>query len=138
MGLPSFSVKRPITVAMLFLGVIIVGLISLARLPIELLPNFSFGDISIFINIRGGIPPEEVEELVTKPIEESVGSVSHLRNLISISEEARSRVVMRFEPGINMDYVLLEVREKFSRIRSKLPSQIEKPVTPNLNSRTGQ
>ncbi|TRZ48953.1 MAG: efflux RND transporter permease subunit [Dehalococcoidia bacterium] len=128
MGLPSFSVKRPITVAMIFLGVIIVGLISLARLPIELLPNFSFGDISIFINIRGGIPPEEVEELVTKPIEEAVGSVSHLRNLISISEEARSRVVMRFEPGVNMDYVLLEVREKFSRIRSKLPPQIEKPV----------
>jgi hydrophobic/amphiphilic exporter-1 (mainly G- bacteria), HAE1 family len=128
MGLPSFSVKRPITVAMIFLGILIVGLISLTRLPIELLPNFSFGDISIFINIRGGIPPEEVEELVTKPIEEAVGSVSHLRNLISISEEARSRVVMRFEPGINMNYALLEVREKFSRIRSKLPPQIEKPV----------
>jgi hydrophobic/amphiphilic exporter-1 (mainly G- bacteria), HAE1 family len=128
MGLPSFSVKRPITVAMIFSGIIIVGLISLTRLPIELLPNFSFGDISIFINIRGGIPPEEVEELVTKPIEEAVGSVSHLRNLISISEEARSRVVMRFEPGINMNYALLEVREKFSRIRSKLPPQIEKPV----------
>ena len=128
MGLPSLSVKRPITVAMIFLGIIIVGLISLTRLPIELLPNFSFGDISIFINIRGGIPPEEVEELVTKPIEEAIGSVSHLRSLISISEEARSRVVMRFEPGINMNYALLEVREKFSRIRSKLPPQIEKPV----------
>jgi hydrophobic/amphiphilic exporter-1 (mainly G- bacteria), HAE1 family len=128
MGLPSFSVKRPITVAMIFLGIVIVGAISLTRLPIELLPNFSFGDISIFINIRGGIPPEEVEELVTKPIEEAVGSVSHLRDLISISEEARSRVVMRFEPGIDMNYALLEVREKFSRIRSKLPKQIEKPI----------
>jgi hydrophobic/amphiphilic exporter-1 (mainly G- bacteria), HAE1 family len=128
MGLPDFSVKKPITVVMIFLGIIIVGLISLTRLPIELLPNFSFGDISIFINIRGGIPPEEVEELVTKPIEEAVGSVSHLRNLISISEEARSRVVMRFEPGIEMNYALLEVREKFSRIRSKLPPQIEKPI----------
>jgi hydrophobic/amphiphilic exporter-1 (mainly G- bacteria), HAE1 family len=128
MGLPNLSVKRPITVAMMFLGILIVGAISLTRLPIELLPNFSFGDISIFINIRGGIPPEEVEELVTKPIEEAVGSVSHLRNLISISEEARSRVVMRFEPGIDMNYALLEVREKFSRIRSKLPPQIEKPV----------
>jgi hydrophobic/amphiphilic exporter-1 (mainly G- bacteria), HAE1 family len=128
MGLPGFSVKRPITAVMIFLGIIIIGLISLTRLPIELLPNFSFGDISIFINIRGGIPPEEVEELVTRPIEEAVGSVSHLRNLISISEEARSRVVMRFEPGINMNYALLEVREKFSRIRSRLPPQIEKPI----------
>ncbi len=128
MGIPGFSVKRPITIAMIFSAIVIISLIALARLPIELLPNFSFGDISIFINIRGGIPPEEVEELVTKPIEEAVGSVSNLRGLVSISEEARSRVVMRFEPGIDMNYALLEVREKFSRIRSQLPPQIEKPV----------
>ena len=128
MGLPHFSVKKPVTISMLFLGIVIIGVISLSRLPIELLPNFSFGDISIFINIRGGVPPEEVEEQVTKPIEEAVGTVAHLKNLISISEEGRSRVVMRFEPGIDMNYALLEVREKFSRIRSKLPKQIEKPV----------
>ena len=128
MGLPKFSVERPITILMLFLGIVIVGAIALNRLPIELLPNFSFGDISIFVDIRGGVPPEEVEKLVSIPIEDSIGTVSHLRNLISISEEGRSRVVMRFEPGINMDYVLLEVREKFSRIKSKLPKQIEKPV----------
>lgn len=128
MGLPSFSVKKPITVIMIFSGIILIGLISLLRLPIELLPNYSFGDISIFINIRGGIPPEEVEGLVTKPTEDAVGSVSYLRGLTSISEEGRSHVVMRFEPGIDMDYALLEVREKFSRIRSQLPPQIEKPV----------
>lgn len=128
MGLPRLSIERPITILMLFLGILIVGTIALGRLPIELLPNFSFGDISIFVDIRGGIPPEEVEELVSKPIEDAVGTVSHIRSLISISEEGRSRVVMRFEPGINMDYALLEVREKFARIKSKLPKQIEKPV----------
>jgi len=98
-GLPSLSVKRPITISMFFLGIIIIGFIAFSRLPIELLPNFSFGDISIFINIRGGMPPEEVEKQVTKPIEEAVGTVSHLRNLISVSEEGRSRIVLRFEPG---------------------------------------
>jgi len=128
MGLPRIAVNRPITILMLFSAIVIVGAIALVRLPIELLPNFSFGDISIFINIRGGIPPEEVEAQVSRPIEDAVGTVSHLRNLISISEEGRSRVVMRFEPGINMDYAALEVREKFSRIRNKLPKQIEKPV----------
>lgn len=106
----------------------LMGIISLLRLPVELLPNYSFGDISIFVNIRGGIPPEEVEQLVTKPTEDAISSVSYLRGLTSISEEGRSHVVMRFEPGIDMDYALLEVREKFSRIRSKLPAQIEKPV----------
>jgi len=113
---------------MLFLAVVIIGTISLFSLPIERYPNFSRGDISIFINIRGGMPPEEVEEQVTKPIEEAVSTASHLRDVISISEEGRSRVVMRFEPGINMDYALLEVREKFSRIKSKMPKEIEKPV----------
>ncbi|NQT90616.1 MAG: efflux RND transporter permease subunit [Candidatus Omnitrophica bacterium] len=126
--LPQLSVKRPITISMVFLGILIIGTIALTRLPIELLPNFSFGDISIFVDIRGGIPPEEVEEQVSKPIEDSVSTVSHLRSIISISEEGRSRVVMRFEPGINMDYALLEVREKFSRIKNQLPKQIEKPV----------
>ncbi|NQT95197.1 MAG: efflux RND transporter permease subunit, partial [Candidatus Omnitrophica bacterium] len=128
MGLPHFSVQRPITISMIFLAIIIIGTISLLSLPIELLPNFSSGDISIFINIRGGMPPEEVEEQVTKPIEEAISATSHLRDVISISEEGRSRVVMRFEPGINMDYALLEVREKFSRIKSKMPKEIEKPV----------
>lgn len=128
MGLPRLSVERPITITMFFLGVILIGIIALNHLPIELLPNFSFGDISIFIDIRGGIPPEEVEEQVSKVVEEAVGTVSHLKDLISISEEGRSRVVLRFEPGINMDYAILEVREKFSRIRNKLPKQIEKPV----------
>ncbi|MFH1644926.1 MAG: efflux RND transporter permease subunit, partial [Candidatus Omnitrophota bacterium] len=128
MGLPHFSVKRPITILMLFLGIILVGIIALGRLPVELLPNYSFRNISIFINVRGGMPPEEVEKQISNLVEESVGSVSHLRNLISISEEGRSQVMMRFEPGINMDYALLEVREKFARIRNKLPEQIEKPV----------
>ena len=113
MGLPQFSVKRPITILMIFSAIIIIGAISLFRLPIELLPNFSFGDISIFIDIRGGIPPEEVESQVSVPVEDSVGTVSHLKDLISISEEGRSRVVMRFEPGIDMDYAALEEREKF-------------------------
>ncbi len=128
MGLPRIAVNRPITILMVFSAIIVVGAIAIVRLPIELLPNFSFGDISIFINIRGGIPPEEVEAQVSRPIEDAVGTVSHLRNLISISEEGRSRVVMRFEPGIDMDYAALEVREKFSRVRDKLPKQIEKPV----------
>lgn len=128
MALPKTCVKRPVTVLMVFCAIILVGIISLYRLPVELMPNFSFGDISIFVDIRGGMPPVEVENLVTKPIEESVGTVSHLENLISISEEGRSRVVMSFEPGINMDFAALEVREKFARVKDKLPEQIEKPV----------
>lgn len=113
---------------MAYLAVIIIGTVALTRLPLELLPNFSFGDISIYIDVRGGMPPSDVESLVTKPVEEAVGTVSNLRNIISISEESRSRVILRFEPGIDMDFAALEVREKFARIKDKLPKEIERPV----------
>ncbi len=126
--MPELSIRRPISVAMLCLALGLLGGIALTRLPIELYPNFSFGDISIIINIRGGMPPEEVENRVTRPIEDTVGDASHLRDVISISEEGRSRVVLTFEPGTDMDFAALEVREKFAKIRSKLPQEIEKPI----------
>ncbi len=128
MSLPAFSVRRPITILMVYISFLLIGGLALLRLPIELYPNAAAGDISIIVDIRGGMPPTEVETLVAKPIEESVGTVSHLRDIISISEEGRCRVVLTFEPGANMDFAVLEVREKFSRVKSRLPKEIEKPV----------
>ena len=81
MSWPSFSGRRPITIAMLYLALVLVGTIGLTQLPIELYPNASFPDIQIKIEIRGGMPPVEVESRVTKLVEEAVGDVSHLKNL---------------------------------------------------------
>ena len=128
MSLPKICVTRPIAVLMIYLAVMLVGVISLSRLPVELMPNYSFGDISIFVDVRGGMPPQEVETMVAKPIEEAVGQVSYLRDIISISEEGRCRVALKFEPGVNMDYVALELREKIAAIKDSLPSECERPV----------
>ncbi|MBI4974335.1 MAG: efflux RND transporter permease subunit, partial [Candidatus Omnitrophica bacterium] len=128
MSLPSFSIKRPITMLMIYTILILLGILSLIQLPVELYPNISFGEISIIIEVRGGIPPTEVETLVTKPVEEAVGTVSHLEEMLSISKEGESTVVLSFEPGINMDFAALEVREKFARVKNKLPKEIEKPI----------
>lgn len=128
MSLPSFSIKRPITMLMVYTILMLLGMLSLLQLPVELYPNISFGEISIIIEVRGGIPPTEVETLVTKPIEEAVGTVSHLEEMLSISKEGESTVVLSFEPGINMDFAALEVREKFARVKNKLPKEIEKPI----------
>ncbi|MDP8233473.1 MAG: efflux RND transporter permease subunit [Candidatus Saelkia tenebricola] len=128
MGLASVAIKRPITMAMIFLGIVLIGYIALVRLPVELMPNYSYDTISIIIRIRGGIPSPDVERLVTKPVEEAVSDVSNLKELIAISEEGESRVILKFEPGTNMDFASLEVREKFGRVKDKLPKEIEKPV----------
>jgi len=126
--LPRFSINRPVTILMVYVAVTLVGLISLARLPVELMPNYSFGDISVIVDVRGGMPPQEVETQVATLVEDAVGDVGHLRDIISISEEGRARVALKFEPGTNMDYAGLEVREKMSRVKDKLPSECEKPV----------
>ena len=128
MNLPEFSIKRPVAMSMVFLGIILIGYIALVRLPVELMPNYSYDTISIIIRIRGGIPSPDVERLVTKPVEEAVSDVSKLKELIAISEEGESRVILRFEPGTDMDFASLEVREKFGRVKDSLPKEIEKPV----------
>ncbi|MBU0650799.1 efflux RND transporter permease subunit [bacterium] len=128
MGLSKVSVNRPITVLMAFTAIIIIGLISLFRLPIELMPNTSFGTITIHIGVRGGMPPTEVENLVTSPIEEAVATASHIKNVISTSKEGESTITIEFESGTDMDFAALEVREKFAKVRNKRPKEIERPV----------
>lgn len=128
MNLPELSIRRPVTVAMVTLIVVLFGVVSFTKLPIELYPNTSFGEISIIIQARGGIPPTEVENLITKPVEEAVATVSNLEQLLSISKEGESTVVLSFKPGTDMDFAALEVREKFAKIKNKLPREIEKPV----------
>src|SRR3989338_7736556 len=113
---------------MLTMITLIFGLVSMTKLPVELYPNTSFGEISIIIQARGGIPPTEVEELITKPIEEAVATVSNLEQLLSISKEGESTVVLSFKPGADMGFAALEVREKFAKIKNQLPKEIEKPV----------
>ncbi|MDD4980032.1 MAG: efflux RND transporter permease subunit [Candidatus Omnitrophica bacterium] len=128
MSLPSLSVRRPTAVSMFFIAVALIGIIALRLLPVEMMPNTSFGDITINIDVRGGIPASEVERRIAIPTEEAVSSVSHLKNTLSISKEGNATVILEFEPGTNMDFAALEVREKFNRIRNKLPPEIEKPI----------
>jgi len=128
MGISEFAVKRPITILMVFLGLIIIGVISLTRLSVELMPNASYGIVTIKINVRGGMPPEDIESLVTRPVEEAASPVKYLKNIISTSKKESSTVMLTFEPGTNMKFAALEVREKIGQIRNKLPEEIEKPV----------
>lgn len=133
MGLPRVTVQRPVFTLMLLSGLMLMGIISLTRLQVELYQGSAHGVISILTRVRGGLSPEEVEKQITKPVEESVATVSHLKTMYSNSREAESRVTLEFEPGTDMNFAALEVREKFSKARSKLPTEIEKPVIGNYS-----
>ncbi|HOW59298.1 MAG TPA: efflux RND transporter permease subunit [Candidatus Omnitrophota bacterium] len=133
MGLPSFSIKRPVLTGILYAAIVILGLISLSRLKVELYQGQSMSIISIVVRARGGLPSEDVEKMITKPIEEAIGTVGHMKGLYSSSREAESRVTMEFEPGTNMNFASLEIREKFARVKPLLPKEIEKPVIANYD-----
>ncbi len=133
MGLPNLSVKKPVLVTVVFVGFLLLGILAAFRLPVELYQGTSSGIISIIIRARGGLAPVEVEHMITRPVEESVSTVSRLKTMYSNSREAESRVTLEFEPGTDMNFAALEVREKFSRVKSKLPPEIEKPVIANYS-----
>lgn len=128
MGLPSYSVRKPISMLMLFTGLTLFGIVAFTKLPVELMPNASYDKITILVNIRGGMPPVDVEFLVTRPIEEALSTTTHLESIGSTSKEGKSTVVLSFPPGTDMDFASLEVREKFAKVKNKLPREAEKPV----------
>jgi HAE1 family hydrophobic/amphiphilic exporter-1 len=126
--LPLFAMTRPVTLGVILTALGVFGAAALMQLPVELMPNVAYGNVTVFIDVRGGMPPPEVERLVTKPVEEAMGSVAHLRNLFSSSKKDRAVVTLEFVPGTNMDLAALEVREKFLRVKHRLPKEIEKPI----------
>lgn len=133
MGLPRVTVHRPVFTLMILGALILLGLIALFRLQVELYQGGNRGIISVMVRVRGGMAPREIEKLATKQMEEGLATVSHVKNLYSHSREGEARVTMEFEPGTDMRFAALEVREKFAKVIKKLPDEIEKPVIANYS-----
>ncbi|MCT6699188.1 efflux RND transporter permease subunit [Rheinheimera sp. 4Y26] len=134
MKLVDLAVARPVTMWMFTLGIMLFGLVAMARLAVNLLPDLSYPTLTIRTEYQGAAPAE-VEQLVSKPIEESVGIVKGIRKVQSVSRAGRSDVIMEFEWGTDMDLAGLEVREKLDVLL--LPLDIKKPLllrfNPNLD-----
>ncbi|MBU1146938.1 MAG: efflux RND transporter permease subunit, partial [Candidatus Omnitrophica bacterium] len=132
MKLPEFSVNRPVTTSMFFIGVLMLGLISLTRLPQELFPSITYPELTVVTTYENAAP-EEVETLITKIIEETVGTVSKLKRISSISKEGVSIVTAEFGWGTNMDFASLGVREKIDLIKERLPLGSADPIVMKFN-----
>lgn len=132
MSLPALSIKRPITTLMFYFGVFLFGVISLSLLSQELFPPISYPQLSIVTPYENAAP-EEIETLITKPIEEAVGGISGLRKVSSTSKEGLSLVVVEFGWNQNMDFASLSVREKIDLIKERLPRDAAEPVVVKFN-----
>ncbi len=126
MSLPRLSVHRPIATAMFFLAVVLLGLLSLQRLPVDLLPVLNYPRLLVQTRLPNAAP-EEVAELVTRPVEQVVSAVSGVKRVVSRSREGVSLVTIEFYWGENMDYAALSVREKLDEMRVLLPEAAQRP-----------
>ncbi len=125
MKLVDFSIKRRVTITMIFLAAIIFGWIAFNRLSIDLLPNITYPTLTIRTEYPG-TAPAEVENLISKPIEEAVGVVNGVIRVSSTSRSGVSDVVVEFDWDTNMDFASLNVREKLDRVR--LPKDAGQPI----------
>lgn len=127
MTLAEYSVGRRVTVVMLTMAALLLGGIAFTRLPQELFPTIAFPQITIVTEYPNAAP-EEIETLVTRPIEEAVGSVVGLKRLESVSQEGRSTVLISFDWGQDIDFAALAVREKIDLVKERLPRESGDPV----------
>ncbi|MEW5978903.1 MAG: efflux RND transporter permease subunit [Acidobacteriota bacterium] len=119
------AMSRPVTVFMFVLAVILFGIVSLDRLALNLLPDISYPSLTIQTDYTDAAP-EEIENLITRPIEEAVGVVPGLTRLSSVSRSGQSEVVLEFAWKANMDLAALDVREKLDVVN--LPRDVQRPV----------
>lgn len=130
MNIIEVAVKRPVAVWMFTLAILLFGLVSLSRLSLNLLPELSYPTLTVRTDYIGAAPGE-VEQLVTKPIEEVVGVVKGVRKVVSSSKAEQSDVVLEFEWGTEMDVASLEVREKLDVLY--LPLDVKRPLLLKFN-----
>jgi HAE1 family hydrophobic/amphiphilic exporter-1 len=127
MGVTRFAIQRPIAILMLVFALITLGVVSYNKLPAELNPNVDFGVISI-VTTYPGTNPQEMETLITKPIEDSVSSVSGMKEIDSTSQQGVSTIRCQLYIGTNVDSAAADIRDKVDAVRQQLPTQANSPV----------
>lgn len=125
MKITEISVKRPVTVAMFFLAVVLLGFVSLRELSVDLLPDIKYPRLSV-ITRYPGVAPQEIETLLTVPLEASVSRIPGLRRIDSVSQEGISILNLEFAWGTDMDFAMLHTREKLDSVF--LPEDVEAPT----------
>jgi HAE1 family hydrophobic/amphiphilic exporter-1 len=126
MKMSEFSVHHPIFTVMIFLIVIILGFIAFTRLPIDLMPDITYPTLSVSTSY-GNVSPEEMEELITRPVEEALAAVPGVEEISSTSSEGSSSVRVSFAWGTDLEEASNDVRDRLDRMISSLPDEVERP-----------
>lgn len=126
MPLSSTSIKRPVAVTMFYVAMALLGIYAFSRIGVDLLPNVNIPHAIVQTNYAGATP-DEIEKLVTSPLESQVGTISGVKKITSVSKEGISVLSVDFVWGTDMDYALLSLREKLDNASSIIPREAERP-----------
>ncbi len=127
MNLSEFSIKRPIFTIMITLVVLVLGFIALSRLPIDLMPDITYPTLNVSTSYPN-TAPAEMEQMITRPVEEAMSSVPGVEEVFSSSSQGGSTVRIMFNWGTNLDEAANDVRERLDRIIGRLPEEVDRPT----------
>ncbi len=127
MKITQISLKRPVSTFMLFLSIILFGIVSVKEMRVDLLPDIRYPRLSVMARYPG-VAPDEIETLITAPLEAAVSRIPGLRRLESVSKEGFSYMTLEYSWGTDMDFAMLHVREKLDSARFSLPEEVERPI----------
>ncbi len=127
MSLYESAVRKPVMTSLIFVGVVILGLFSLNKLPIDLLPNIETNTIMV-LTTYDGASAADIETNVTRPLENSLNTVANLKNIKSVSRENRSMITLEFNYGDDIESLTNDVRDKLNMVKSFLPEGVQEPI----------
>lgn len=128
----KFSVKRPYTVVVGIILVLVLGVVSFSKMKTDLLPDMTLPYALVYTTYAGA-SPEEVETAVTRPVEQSMATISNIENVTSVSSENISLVILEFSQTANMDAVTIEMRENLDQIESYWDENVGSPIIMKMN-----
>ncbi|RLE04168.1 MAG: hypothetical protein DRJ11_01920 [Candidatus Aminicenantes bacterium] len=132
MKIPEFSVNRKVTTAMLAMILVVLGFISYSRLGLDFFPDLEFPTVSV-VTTYSGASPEDIENTITRPLEQVVNSVANVKKVNSITSEGVSVIMVEFEWGTNLDFAAQDIREQLGQFRSYLPEEASDPLVVKFN-----
>ncbi|MTI59125.1 MAG: efflux RND transporter permease subunit [Firmicutes bacterium] len=127
MKLSDLAIKRPVTTTMMVLLAVLLGVVSFTMINIDLFPEITYPGAAI-ITSYSGVGPEEIENMVTKPIESAVSTVTNIKTISSSSSKGSSQIIAEFDWGTDMDTATMDLRENVDMVEGMLPDDVDDPI----------
>ena len=128
----GFSVKKPLTIFVAVLGIIVLGVVAYIKMTPDLLPNMDFPYV-IIVTSDPGASPESIEQNITKPVEQSMATLDKIKTVTSTSQDSVSMVTLEFEDGANMDTISVDIQQKISVLQGSWDDTVSAPYVLKIN-----